>query len=636
LAEEQRLKDEATKDKPESPKGDDTTTHMESSQSSPPASDSTKDKSIRKPSKTKTSAASRVIKKAVMRVREKKQTKLEVQVQSLASQVAELTKQMTSVQQMNEKVDTLLAKDVQADFESTLATQLTQYLDQHLVGELKELQAPVKGEVTKIAEQAVKKVMRTTSFTLRADRTPLPQQEMTADELENQLLNILASKTTLTPEDNKIWEALRAKATKESCSTEAEKLKRQRDDEDKDPNSQAKKQKQAEGPSSQPKQPVNPSTTTTSTEQPKASGSGPIAHDHFEYTGGNEIPQPDEVPEPASTKKRDRKGKQHQHKPDTSSKRKESKKKKDILDWLDEDKTEDYSWFDKMINSQPPLADDQEPLDGRTVEYTQLIQRRFHMKQMNKKELRRIKNEAFNLLRDRSANSIELEYHLENIARAMSSNIDWINPESRVDPVTRKAAPYITDWSKLLPMIGKPKVTKIPYVYFFNKDLEFLQQGSTVEKRYATSLTKIPAACYLNNAIEEEATRLFIDKVMPYDRNALYGIHHWPDNRAQFYRSSRLNQTMGEVISELKIVSIQFISTLTHFGYSYLSKIILKRIDEKEYEISEADFPRLHLNDIEDMYLLKVQGKLCNLPKEMQLALITALLIFMRHIIIKE
>ena len=76
---------------------------------------------------------------------------------------------MTSVQQMHEKVDTFLAKDVQADIESTLATQVTQYLDQHLVGELKELLAPVKGEVTKIAEQVVKKVIRTTSFTLRAD-----------------------------------------------------------------------------------------------------------------------------------------------------------------------------------------------------------------------------------------------------------------------------------------------------------------------------------------------------------------------------------------------------------------------------------------------------------------------------------
>lgn len=116
----------------------------------------------------------------------------------------------------------------------------------------------------------------------------------------------------------------------------------------------------------------------------------------------------------------------------------------------------------------------------------------------------------------------------------------------------------------------------------------------------------------------------------------MYGIHHWPDNRAQYYRSSRLSQTMGNVMSDLKIVSIQYISTITHFGYSFLNKIILKRLDEKEYEISEADFPRLHLHDIEDMYLLKVQGKLCNLPKEMQLAFITALLIYMRNIIIRE
>ena len=220
MAEEQRLKDEAAKekqdeakDKPESPRGDDkdTTTHNESSQSSPPASESTHDKSIKKPSRTKASTASKVIKKAIKRVRDMKKSKLEEQVESLASQVAELSKQMTNVQQMHEKVDTFLAKDVQDDMEATLAAQVNQYLDQHLVTELKELLAPVKGEITKIAEQAVKKVIRTTSFTLRADKTPLPQQEMTSDELETQLFHILVSKTTMTPEDIKIWEALQAK-----------------------------------------------------------------------------------------------------------------------------------------------------------------------------------------------------------------------------------------------------------------------------------------------------------------------------------------------------------------------------------------------------------------------------------------
>jgi hypothetical protein len=322
LAEEQRLRAEAVKvtekkeqpkDKPESPKGDDkdTSTNNESSQSSPPASEPTHDESIKKPSRIKASAASMLIKNAVKRVREKKKSKLENQVESLASQVAELSKQMTNVQEMNEKVDTFLAKDVQENIEATLATQVNQYMEQHLVAELKDLLTPVKGELTKIAEQAVKKVIRTTSFTLRADKTTLPQQELTLDELETQLFDKLASKFTMTPEDTKVWEALKAKMSKESCSTEADKLKRQRDDEDKDPNSQAKKQKQAEGPSSEHKEPVIPPTKTTSTHQPKASGSGTKAQDHFDYTGGDDFPLPEEIPEPSSTRKKERKRKCH-------------------------------------------------------------------------------------------------------------------------------------------------------------------------------------------------------------------------------------------------------------------------------------------------------------------------------------
>lgn len=128
-------------------------------------------------------------------------------------------------------------------------------MEQHLVTELKDLLAPMRGELTKIAEQAVKKVIRSTSFTLRADKTTLPQPELTLDELETQLFDKLASKFTLSPDETKFWEALKAKMSKETCSTEADKLKRQRDDEDRDPNSQAKKQKQAEGPSSQHKEP---------------------------------------------------------------------------------------------------------------------------------------------------------------------------------------------------------------------------------------------------------------------------------------------------------------------------------------------------------------------------------------------
>ncbi|GJU23982.1 hypothetical protein Tco_1162603 [Tanacetum coccineum] len=47
-----------------------------------------------------------------------------------------------------------------------------------------------------------------------------------------------------------------------------------------------------------------------------------------------------------------------------------------------------------------------------------------------------------------------------------------------------------------------------------------------------------------------------------------------------------------------------------------LNNIVLERLDDKENEISYEDLPRLNLNDVEDMYLMKVQRKLHYLKRE--------------------
>ncbi|GKE36843.1 hypothetical protein Tco_1460248 [Tanacetum coccineum] len=61
---------------------------------------------------------------------------------------------------------------------------------------------------------------------------------------------------------------------------------------------------------------------------------------------------------------------------------------------------------------------------------------------------------------------------------------------------------------------------------------------------------------------------------------------------------------------------------------SKLRWVIVKRTDGKEYEFSFADFSRLGLNDIEYMYLLKVQGKLHHLKLEYEIDFISALLLY--------
>ncbi|GJS06445.1 hypothetical protein Tco_0363241 [Tanacetum coccineum] len=52
------------------------------------------------------------------------------------------------------------------------------------------------------------------------------------------------------------------------------------------------------------------------------------------------------------------------------------------------------------------------------------------------------------------------------------------------------------------------------------------------------------------------------------------------------------------------------------YGYGYLKEIEVRRFDQQLYKFMEGDFPRLHLNDIEDMMLLVVRNRLFNLKGE--------------------
>ncbi|GJU44842.1 hypothetical protein Tco_1202108 [Tanacetum coccineum] len=65
-------------------------------------------------------------------------------------------------------------------------------------------------------------------------------------------------------------------------------------------------------------------------------------------------------------------------------------------------------------------------------------------------------------------------------------------------------------------------------------------------------------------------------------------------------------------------------------------QIVVRRAYLKEYSFSEADFSRLHLNDIEDMFLLYVQHKIYNLSGDQIFHLVIALRMFTRSIIIQK
>nr|GEV08314.1 hypothetical protein [Tanacetum cinerariifolium]GEV43603.1 hypothetical protein [Tanacetum cinerariifolium] len=70
--------------------------------------------------------------------------------------------------------------------------------------------------------------------------------------------------------------------------------------------------------------------------------------------------------------------------------------------------------------------------------------------------------------------------------------------------------------------------------------------------------------------------------------------------------------------------------------YKHLDWITVRRDDDKLYKFKEGDFKRLRIQDIEDILLLLVQGKLTNLTFEECFSFNVSLRMFTRSIVIQQ
>nr|GEV21144.1 retrotransposon protein, putative, unclassified [Tanacetum cinerariifolium] len=145
---------------------------------------------------------------------------------------------------------------------------------------------------------------------------------------------------------------------------------------------------------------------------------------------------------------------------------------------------------------------------------------------------------------------IELKYHLEEVYKATTDQLDWVNPEGQQ---------YPHNLLQPLPLIPDNRGRRvIPFEHFINNDLEYLRGGAS-SRKYTTSITKTKAADY------------------------------------------------GHI-----------------------------KDDDKLYKFKEGDFKRLRIQDIKDMLLLLIQGKLTNLTVEELFAFNVSLRMFTRSIVIQR
>nr|GEU59645.1 hypothetical protein [Tanacetum cinerariifolium] len=113
-------------------------------------------------------------------------------------------------------------------------------------------------------------------------------------------------------------------------------------------------------------------------------------------------------------------------------------------------------------------------------------------------------------------------------------------------------------------------------------------------------------------------------------------ISHWGPKRQSFYGYASKKVSKHNVYSTKRILAMTNVKFNKWYGYGHLEEIEVRRANQQLYKFMEGDFPRLHLNDIEDMLILVVQNMLFNLKGDVIVNLTVVLHMFTRHIVIQK
>nr|GFB29483.1 hypothetical protein [Tanacetum cinerariifolium] len=162
---------------------------------------------------------------------------------------------------------------------------------------------------------------------------------------------------------------------------------------------------------------------------------------------------------------------------------------------------------------------------------------------------------TYELMRGSCNSLTELEYHLEEVYKATTDQLDWVNPE-----------------------------------------------GDS-SRKYTTSVTKIKAADYGHIKWIEDLVpcAMWIQEPISYDKHALWGVSHWGRKRQQFYGFAVNRKSALDVYSKRRIIDVTELKIVEWHNYKHLDWISVRRDDDKIYKFKEGDLKMLRIQDIEDM-----------------------------------
>nr|GEU47435.1 retrovirus-related Pol polyprotein from transposon TNT 1-94 [Tanacetum cinerariifolium] len=174
----------------------------------------------------------------------------------------------------------------------------------------------------------------------------------------------------------------------------------------------------------------------------------------------------------------------------------------------------------------------------------------------------------------------EVSLNIDEMKNLLKSNIVWESQkEILVSPHPQKTIHLILSCQRDL---------EAPILSLINQDLLYLKKGNSGPEKIVLSLHKFPAVVFNDDDIEERTSRWIF-----------------------YIRKQKKPRKPKEVIY-LNSKIIQVIKTYWELDHEhkFITEIIARRANECIVSITEPDFKNLNKNDIKDMYLLIMNGKL--------------------------
>ncbi|GJX10336.1 reverse transcriptase domain-containing protein [Tanacetum coccineum] len=236
---------------------------------------------------------------------------------------------------------------------------------------------------------------------------------------------------------------------------------------------------------------------------------------------------------------------------------------------------------------------------------------------------------------------VKLYHDEEQINKLTTDEIHLMLEEGKMKAIPFMA-PFSVDYHKTMPW-----VTEKPFIYIVVEntcneaqlyDLDETGEGIVKgdDARSTWSLSTIAMPRYLDDfdfwtdkyatdddvLPAESITRTCgrnVDKcVKKFNPYARYSVEHWKNPHAKIFyikRQTEPGKPKEEVYSNSKIV--QVIKTTSELGHEhkFVTEIIARRENGSIVSITEPDYKNINKNDIEDMYLLCINGKVARCGK---------------------